>query len=128
MALKRLLCLASVPLCVGCSPGIGTAPPARPPPPMQPDPVTRPGATRAYPIRTCGARQSYRLVASIQCRDGSAPLAGDWRQASRARSGSVGPGPDGHIQDLYRVPCPEGPLPVYVDMYHCPGGGSPLGR
>ncbi|MCA9643710.1 MAG: hypothetical protein KC492_23620, partial [Myxococcales bacterium] len=31
----------------------------------------------------------------------------------------VGPGPDGHIIDLYRVPCSGAPVEVYVDAYHC---------
>jgi hypothetical protein len=43
-------------------------------------------------------------------------------RGARARVGNVGAGPDGHILDLYEIPCARGSVQVYVDMYHCPAG------
>jgi hypothetical protein len=70
--------------------------------------------------------ESYVYVASeFRCAGGTNPLGGDPRAGAAARVGNVGPNSSGHIIDLYRVPCPEGPRDVYVDMYGCPGGRSP---
>lgn len=46
------------------------------------------------------------------------PLQGDIRRGQSARVGDVGEGPDGHVLDLYEVPCAS-PVRVYVDIYHC---------
>jgi hypothetical protein len=47
------------------------------------------------------------------------PLGGDVGAGGAARRGNIGAGPDGHILDHYVVPCPEGPVELFVDMYHC---------
>ncbi len=78
------------------------------------------GASKETPVPTCGTTHSYDYVASdVVCNDGRSPFGGDLRAAMKARVGSVGGGPSGHIIDLYRVPCPEGLKDVYVDMYEC---------
>ncbi|MGF1466705.1 MAG: hypothetical protein ACFCGT_11280 [Sandaracinaceae bacterium] len=70
-------------------------------------------------------RSDYPYVASYQCPDGSVPLDGNPRRGQLARLGNVGQGPDGHVLDLYEVPCPSGPVRIFVDGYHCPGGVDP---
>ena len=85
------------------------------------------GSSRDAPVQVCGPRESYAYVASdFVCPDGSNPLGGSLRAGSRARAGSIGAGADGHILDMYEVPCPGGPVQVYIDMYHCPDGRSPF--
>lgn len=54
------------------------------------------------------------------------PLGGDTRAGGAARRGNVGEGPDGHILDLYDIPCPEGAVQIYVDMYHCDEEQGPM--
>lgn len=84
------------------------------------------GTDAEHPIGVCGPMESYRFIAStFRCPDGSNPLAGDWRAGQSARVGNVGANSQGHIIDLYRVPCASGPVDVFVDMYQCAGGGSP---
>ena len=80
------------------------------------------------PVPMCGGRASYLFIArDFRCPGGGNPLDGTPRAGARARIGSIGAGPDGHIVDMYEVPCPRGPVRVFVDMYHCPDGGSPFG-
>jgi len=87
---------------------------------------TTPGATPEAAVKRCGARESYLFVAGeLECPAGGNPLGGDPQAGAASRVGNVGAGPDGHILDLYEVPCPGGPLRVYVDMYHCPDGQTP---
>ncbi|HEX7499235.1 MAG TPA: hypothetical protein VF524_02925 [Polyangia bacterium] len=97
----------------------------------------RAGHSKANPYFACGARTSYLLVASVfRCPDGSNPFHGDLRAAAGSRRSNVGqhmPAPDGdffnsHIVDLYSVPCATGPEEIYVCMYHCEDGKSPIGR
>lgn len=64
-------------------------------------------------------RNDYSYIASYRCSDGSMPLDGDAVRGARARLGSIGAGPDGHIVDLYEIPCATGPVRVHVDAYHC---------
>ncbi len=64
-------------------------------------------------------RTDYSYVANYLCQDGSKPLRGAEQAGADARVGNVGAGPDGHIVDLYRVPCPNGVVDLYVDAYHC---------
>ena len=49
----------------------------------------------------------------LRCADGNAP--------AYQRVGNIGPGPDGHIVDLYDVTC-DGSEPartgIHIDMYH----------
>jgi hypothetical protein len=98
-----------------------------PPPPdvPPPTPTSYPGATQETALQVCGAAESYDSVAAFACADGSTPLGGERMRGAQARVGNVGAGPDGHILDLYEVPCPEGGRQMYVDMYHCPGGNPP---
>lgn len=81
------------------------------------------GTSPEDPIGACGPGDSYAYVAQeFQCPGGGNPLAGDVNAGQGARVGNVGANSTGHIIDLYRVPCPDGPVDVYVDMYMCPGG------
>lgn len=88
--------------------------------------------TAASPFLLClghGApRTDYAFVANWQCSDGRRPLGGVDERGAAARLGNVGEGPDGHIVDLYEVPCSSGPVRVYVDGYHCPGEEEPTTR
>ena len=64
--------------------------------------------------------------------DGSTPLHGDPHAGAAARLGSSGSHQEGggiedsHIVDIYEVPCPSGPVTLYVCLYHCPPGRSPF--
>lgn len=96
------------------------------------------GADREHPVPTCGPEESYLYVArDFVCPGGGNPLGGDPSAGAAARDGNVGPhhytGPrsgdpmlDAHIVDLYTVPCPSGPVQVYVCMYHCAPGRGPM--
>jgi len=68
-------------------------------------------------------RTDYPYIAEYQCSDGSIPLEGKLLSAARSRVGNVGAGPDGHIIDLYEIPCPTGKVRVFVDGYHCKSEG-----
>lgn len=113
-------------------------PPARPGPPLRSvavvtelpgatttaePPVATPvaglGASKDAPLPACGVTASYMLVADTECADGSRPLAGSISRGRDSRRGSLGANEDGHIIDLYAVPCGEGEKRVYVDMYDC---------
>lgn len=84
-------------------------------------PVGGAAGTAEAPIPRCGARDSYRYVADeFRCPGGGNPFAGDPGAAARARAGSLGPRPDGHMIDVYEVPCPSGKVDVFIDMYGCP--------
>ena len=99
---------------------------AMPPPPIV-TAAPSAGFDREHPVMRCGPVESYVYVASeFRCADGTNPLGGDPRAGAAARVGNVGPNSTGHIIDLYRVPCSEGPRDVYVDMYGCPAGRSPF--
>ena len=71
-------------------------------------------------------RSDYRRVAEYRCLDGSMPLGGSIPAGGAARSGNIGAGPDGHVLDRYVVPCPEGEIVLFVDMYHCEEENGPL--
>ncbi|MBZ0121003.1 MAG: hypothetical protein K8H88_28670 [Sandaracinaceae bacterium] len=96
-------------------------------PAVRPEDATRgTGGTREDALRLCHDdggpnRNDYSTIASWRCADGSMPLGGDPERGAAARRGNVGPGDDGHIVDLYEVPCPGGTVEVYVDAYHCAG-------
>lgn len=79
-----------------------------------------------HPIAVCGTDESYVVVASHVCSDGSMPLGGAASAGAAARVGNVGANSTGHIIDLYAVPCASGPVQLFVDMYGCPGGGMPF--
>ncbi|HEY8431486.1 MAG TPA: hypothetical protein VIL20_24060 [Sandaracinaceae bacterium] len=79
------------------------------------------GASPEDPVSACGPGDSYAFVArEFECPEGGNPLGGDPMAGAGARAGNVGANSAGHIIDLYRVPCPSGPVDVYVDMYGCP--------
>lgn len=84
--------------------------------------------TKETPVMRCGAPDSYAYVArEFKCPDGSNPLGGNPRAGAAARVGNVGANSNGHIIDLYEIPCAQGPQRVYVDMYGCkdePRGGG----
>lgn len=82
------------------------------------------GYDSEHPIGACGTGDSYQIVASYVCPDGSMPLSGDASAGAAARLGNVGANSTGHIIDLYEVPCPTGAVQLYVDMYAC--GGMPF--
>jgi hypothetical protein len=86
------------------------------------------GASIEDPISACGPRDSYTYVASeFKCPGGTNPLGGDPSLGQQARVGNVGANTTGHIIDLYRIECPNGPVEVYVDMYGCPEAEGLLG-
>lgn len=90
-------------------------------------PDARDGRTPETAWHACfDTRSDYRRVAEYRCADGSMPLGGDVRAGGAARRGNIGAGPDGHILDLYDVPCPEGAVPIHVDGYHCEEELAPL--
>jgi hypothetical protein len=79
------------------------------------------GRTPEDPIIACGPLDSYVYVArEFECPGGGNPLNGDPDQGARARIGNVGANSEGHVIDHYQVPCPGGPVDIYVDMYGCP--------
>ncbi|WP_260482712.1 hypothetical protein [Sphingomicrobium flavum] len=77
--------------------------------------------TEANPVRVNMPQGERAYLDRLRCSDGSAP--------AYDRDGSVGPGRDGHILDLYTVTC-QGAEPatssVYMDMYHGDGEDRPL--
>lgn len=90
-------------------------------------PDARDGRTPETAWHACfDTRSDYRRIAEYHCADGSMPLGGDVRAGGAARRGNVGEGPDGHILDLYDIPCPEGVASIYVDGYHCEEELAPL--
>ncbi|MCA9606263.1 MAG: hypothetical protein KC619_11740 [Myxococcales bacterium] len=106
---------------------------APPPEPYVPPPSTLstvdPGQTSPErPLPACGPVDSYRQVSEYRCRDGSQPLGGDPGLGAQARRGNVGANSRGHVIDLYVIPCPEGAVELYVDMYGCPEMEGLLGR
>jgi len=105
-----------------------TAPPPGAGPAPAPGLPPGAGSTRENPISACGPADSYRRVAEHRCPDGSQPLGGDPQRGSQARVGNVGPNQTGHIIDHYQVPCPSGPVDLYVDMYGCPQMQQMFGR
>jgi len=85
--------------------------------------------TAEAPIPRCGPKDSYQYVArEFRCPGGSNPFGGDPAAASAARAGSLGPDARGHMIDVYEVPCPQGKVEVYVDMYACPEMEAQLAR
>lgn len=87
--------------------------------------VARKGKTKEDAVELCMSddgedeRTDYAYIAEYQCPDGSMPLEGKVRLGAAARVGNVGAGPDGHIVDLYEVPCTTGRVRVFIDGYHC---------
>jgi hypothetical protein len=87
----------------------------------------RTGLTPALAVHRCHmngdpTRTDYAYVAEYRCPGGDVPLRGQPELGARARLGNVGAGPDGHVLDLYEVPCSGGAVRIYVDAYHCPAG------
>jgi hypothetical protein len=79
-----------------------------------------PGDSLERPMQVCGPRESYRYVAEgFQCPGGGNPLRGDLERAQHARLGALDHPQTGHIVDVYRVPCPDGDVQLFVDMYGC---------
>lgn len=137
-------------LAIGCGGGASSAPPPTTPKAAEPKPsstmrgddapppkaTAEPPApvevnTKDAPVLRCGPLDSYKYVSGeFKCQDGSNPFHGDPALGRNARLGNVGANAQGHIIDLYEVPCPEGPRRVYVDMYGCsappPTGGSKI--
>lgn len=90
-----------------------------------------PGATFEHPLETCGAMEGYVAVSRFVCSGGEVPLQGNPELGAHARLGSSGSHMrgssfmDSHIVDIYQVPCADGPVQVYVCLYHCAPGRSP---
>jgi hypothetical protein len=53
---------------------------------------------------------------TARCRSARTPSA-----ARRHGWATWAPAPDGHIVDLYEIPCPHSPVRIHVDAYHCEG-------
>lgn len=122
-----LAALGAMTGCAGAAPTSATTPAAA----AAQKPATaaqeRDGSTRELALLRCREDDSdYRTVAEYPCPDGSRPLGGQVRAGADVRVGNVGEAADGHIVDLYEVPCPGGPVRVYVDAYHCDPAGDPL--
>jgi len=83
------------------------------------------GRTAGGAAQVCGAEESFAWVSERACPDGSRPLAGDAGAGASARVRNVGEGSDGHVIDLFEVPCPGNAVRFYVDMYHCENGRRP---
>lgn len=80
------------------------------------------GMSADKPVLACTKeRTDYQHVADYICPDGSRPLQGDLTAGGKARVRTT-KGSDGHIIDVYEVPCPSGATQVFVDAYHCAGG------
>lgn len=98
-------------------------PPEQPPMEQQTTWPNRTGSGQSAedPVSACGPADSYAFVAGeFQCPGGGNPLGGDPQAGAQSRQGNVGANSTGHIIDHYQVPCPSGPVDVYVDMYGCP--------
>lgn len=86
-------------------------------------------SSKAQPVEVCAVEGQLDYLVRLQCADGSNPF-NSMHEAHAARAGNVGAGGrcDSAV-DLYNVPCPEGDVEVYMDMYMCPrpsedGSGS----
>lgn len=78
------------------------------------------GTSVKTPVVRCGPEESYRYVAEeFRCPSGENPFAGDLEAARHARRGSDENPENGHIVDIYRVPCRSGDEHVFVDLYGC---------
>lgn len=127
----------ATPVVTVAPPAPGAQPPAEPARPMatHAPPAPKAGLTFEEPIEACGPRHSYKLVANYKCDDGSTPLGGDPRAGAQARRGSSkshmphdpADFANSHIVDIYRVPCAGGDVTLFVCMYHCDKGQTPLG-
>jgi len=81
-------------------------------------------SSMAVPVEVCGVEGELRWLVSLTCLDGSPPF-GSMEHAHGSRAGSMGEGGRcGTIIDRYQVPCPDGVIEVYMDMYHCGPGES----
>ena len=110
-------------LLVGACASTPAAPPASgPPPPTAAPAAAPPGRSPETAIPVCGPGASYTYVATAAtCADGTNPFDGDLALAQAARM-RASPGDKGTTVDVYRVPCPEGPVALHLDMYHCTPG------
>lgn len=78
------------------------------------------GSTLHNPVVRCGPEESYRYVANeFRCPDGENPFEGDVEAARKAQRGSNENPRNGHVVDIYRVPCGSGPVHLFVDLYGC---------
>lgn len=78
------------------------------------------GLTLKNPVLRCGPDESYRYVASqFRCPSGENPFRGDVEAARDARRGSDENPKNGHLVDIYRVPCSSGSVHLFVDLYGC---------
>lgn len=69
--------------------------------------------SEAKPVHADMPAGQRAYLRRLRCADGNAP--------TYQRAGNVGPGPDGHIVDLYEVLCADsepGRSEIYMDMYH----------
>jgi hypothetical protein len=111
-------------LLVGACASTPAAPPVPGPPATAAAPSSAPplGRSPATAIPACGPGASYEYVSTAaKCADGTNPFDGDISLARAARTRSA-PSGKGTTVDIYRVPCPEGPIELHVDMYQCKPG------
>lgn len=77
-------------------------------------------SSKEQPIEVCMVEGQLEWLVALTCADGSHPFSTP-QEAHASRSGNVGGGGRcGSIIDLYVVPCPEGELEIYMDLYMCP--------
>ncbi|HEY8945890.1 MAG TPA: hypothetical protein VIM73_16590, partial [Polyangiaceae bacterium] len=80
----------------------------------------KPGTSLKNPVLRCGPEESYRYVADeFVCPSGENPFDGDLVAARKARRGSDENPDNGHVVDIYRVPCNSGSVHLFVDLYGC---------
>jgi hypothetical protein len=78
------------------------------------------GASVKTPVVRCGPEESYRYVADeFRCPSGENPFHGDVDAARLSRRGSDENPNNGHVVDIYRVPCQSGNVHLFVDLYGC---------
>lgn len=78
------------------------------------------GSSLTEPVVRCGPEESYHYVADeFRCPSGENPFAGDTEAAKKSRRGSNENPRNGHVVDIYRVPCQSGDVHLFVDLYGC---------
>lgn len=79
-----------------------------------------PGTSLTTPVVRCGPDESYHYVADeFRCPSGENPFGGDTDAARKSRRGSGENPRNGHVVDVYRVPCESGDVNLFVDLYGC---------
>ncbi len=83
------------------------------------------GRAAGHPVRLCGTSMEQAYLASLLCdgESGAPPFADPFAAASAPRETVAGRWL-GRPVDRYRVPCPSGPVDLYLSPYACDGGAT----